>query len=74
MLSVDETPTNEFKFQHISRDEYHNLLCGDGYDPHTLYVVSSENMCMYDRKITDLAEGELSGDACTYGQLSAFKA
>ena len=31
-------------------------------------------MSMYGQKITDLADGELSGDACAYGQLSAFKA
>ena len=73
MLSVDGDAVQEVRFQHISQDAYHNLLCGDGYDPHTLYVVSSENMCMYDRKITDLAEGELPDDACTYGQLSALK-
>ena len=47
---------------------------GKTTDPNTLYVVSSDNMSMYGQKITDLAVGELSGDACTYGQLSAFKA
>jgi hypothetical protein len=77
MISVDEIPTNEFRFQHISRDEYHDLVLsvdGKTTDPNTLYVVSSDNMSMYGQKITDLADGELSGDACTYGQLSAFKA
>ena len=77
MISVDEIPTNEFKFQHISRDEYHDLVLsvdGKTTDPNTLYVVSSDNTSMYGQKITDLADGELSDDACTYGQLSAFKA
>lgn len=77
LISVDEVPTNEFKFQHISRDEYHDLVLsvdGKTTDPNTLYVISSDDMPMYGQKITDLADGELSGDACTYGQLSAFKA
>ena len=76
MISVDRDPTNEFKFKHISRDEYHDLVLSvddKAVDPNTLYVVSSDDMSMYGQKITDLAYGELSGDACTYGQLSAFK-
>ena len=76
MISVDAVPTNEFKFQHISRDEYHDLVLSvdeKTVDLNTLYVVSSDNMSMYGQKITDLKDGELSGDACTYGQLSAFK-
>ena len=76
MISVDGLPTNEFKFKHISRDEYHDLVLsvdGKTVNPNTLYVISSDNMSMYGQKITDLKDGELSGDACTYGQLSAFK-
>ena len=76
MISVDAVPTNEFKFQHISRDEYHDLVLsvdGKTVDLNTLYVVSSDNMSMYGQKITDLKNGELSNDACTYGQLSVFK-
>ena len=76
MISVDRDPTNEFKFKHISRDEYHDLVLSvddKTVDPNTLYVISSDNMSMYGQKITDLKDGELSGDACTYGQLSAFK-
>lgn len=77
MISVDGYPTNEFKFLHISQDDYHDLVLsvdGKTTDPNTLYVVSSDNMSMYGQKITDLADGKLSDDACTYGQLSAFKA
>ena len=76
MISVDEIPTNEFKFLHISRDDYHDLVLsvnGNTTDPNTLYVISSDDMSMYGQKITDLAEGALPSDACTYGQLSAFK-
>ena len=76
MISVDTVPTNEFKLQHISRDEYHDLVLsvdGKTVDPNTLYVVSSDDMLMYGQKITDLKDGELSNDACTYGQLSVFK-
>ena len=50
MISVDGLPTNEFKFKHISRDEYHDLVLsvdGVSCDPYTLYVVSSDNMSMY---------------------------
>ena len=77
MISVDGLPTNEFKFKHISRDEYHDLVLsveGKMVDPNTLYVVSSDDMSMYGQKITNLADGKLSNDACTYGQLSAIKA
>lgn len=71
MISVDGEHINEFKFLHISRDAYHDLVVsadGETTDPNTLYVVSSDDMCMYGEKITDLHAGELSGDACTYGQ------
>ena len=77
MISVDEIPTNEFRFQHISREEYHDLVLsvdGKTTDPNTLYVISSDGMSMYGQKITDLLAGELSDDACTYGQLAEFKA
>lgn len=81
MLSVDGKPVQEFMFQHISQEDYNDLVIGEGKsgygvscDPNTLYVVSSDNMSMYGKKITDLADGELSSDACTYGQLLAFKA
>ena len=50
MISVDELPTNEFKFKHISRDEYHDLVLsvdGVSCDPNTLYVISSDDMSMY---------------------------
>ena len=50
MISVDAVPTNEFKFQHISRDEYQDLVLsvdGKTVDPNTLYVVSSDDMSMY---------------------------
>ena len=72
MISVDAIPTNEFKFKRISCNEYHDLVLsvdGKMVDPNTLYVVSSDDMLMYGQKITDLKDGELSGDACTYGQL-----
>ena len=50
MISVDGLPTNEFKFKHISRDEYHDLVLsvdGVSCDPNTLYVISSDDMSMY---------------------------
>ena len=49
-------------------------IYGVSCDPNTLYVVSSDDMSMYGQKITNLADGKLSNDACTYGQLSAIKA
>ena len=50
MISVDRDPTNEFKLQHISRDEYCDLVLsvdGVSCDPNTLYVISSDDMSMY---------------------------
>ena len=50
MISVDGLSTNEFKFKHISRDEYHDLVLsvdGKTVDPNTLYVVSSDDACTY---------------------------
>ena len=55
MLSVDGESVQDFRFWHISQDDYHDLVLGAGggeyglsCDPHTLYVVSSDGgTCMY---------------------------
>ena len=54
MLSVDGKSVQEFRFYHISQEDYNDLVIGDGKsiygvscDPNTLYVVSSDDMSMY---------------------------
>ena len=77
MLSVDGEQVQDFRFWHISQDDYHDLVLGAGggeygisCDPHTLYVVSSDaGTCMYGKRITDMAPAEDEYDAVTYGQL-----
>lgn len=77
MLSVDGEPVQDFRFLHISQDDYHDLVLGKGSgdygvscDPNTLYVVSSDvGICMYGKRITDMAPAEDEYDAATYGQL-----
>lgn len=76
-ISVDGERTGEFRFWHISRDDYHDLVQGKygvSCDPNALYVISSDGVCMYGQQITDLAEGVLSNDAATYGQVSGISA
>lgn len=78
MLSVDGEPVQEFRFLHISQDDYHDLVLsvdGKTTDPHTLYIVSSdEGTCMYGERITDMAPAEDEYDAVTYGQLLSVSA
>jgi hypothetical protein len=47
-ISVDGEVTTEFKVQHVSQDEYHELVTSNsGIDNNTLYIVSSSNFNAY---------------------------
>lgn len=69
-ISVDGNSTTEFNVEHISQDDYHDLVVNEKIDSNRLYIVSSDAINAYGEKITNLADGISANDAATYGQLS----
>jgi hypothetical protein len=69
-ISVDGNSTTEFIVEHISQDDYHDLVVNGKIDSNRLYIVSSDAINAYGEKITNLADGSSANDAATYGQLS----
>ena len=65
-ISVDGEFSKEFKFEHISLDEYVAKHLSGVIDGNTMYDISSENMTVFDGKIVDLAPGEDPTDAVNY--------
>jgi hypothetical protein len=69
-ISVDGNSTTEFIVEHISQDDYHDLVVNGKIDSNRLYIVSSDTINAYGEKITNLVDGSSANDAATYGQLS----
>ena len=69
-ISVDGEFTDEFKFEHISLDEYIAKHISGVIDGNTMYDISSENMTVFGGKIVDLAPGEDPTDAVNLEQLA----
>ena len=73
-ISVDGEVTTEFKVQHVSQDEYHELVNLDGgIDSNTLYIVSSSNLNAYGEQIKNIAPGTDLSDAVNLEQLKAIE-
>ena len=53
-----------------SYEEYAQIL-QDGAQPNALYIISSDYINAYGQQLRNLADGTLSSDAATYGQLSS---
>jgi hypothetical protein len=71
-ISVDGDSSDSFEVKHVSQEEYHNLVVSEnGIDKNTLYVVSSDSLNMFNEKIENLAEPELSNDAATKNYVDA---
>ena len=54
-IYVDGVSATTLNVKHISQDEYHALVKAGTCDKNTVYVVSSENYNMYDKRITNLS-------------------
>lgn len=64
-IFVDGTKVESFSALHISQDEYHQKVVDGTVLSNELYIVSSDTFNMYDERIVNLAEPELSSDAAT---------
>ena len=64
-IFVDGTKVESLSALHISQDEYHQKVVVGTVLSNALYVVSSDTFNMYDERIVNLAEPELSSDAAT---------
>jgi hypothetical protein len=42
--------------QHISQDDYHDLVANENVDSNSIYIVSSDNINAYGERITNVAE------------------
>lgn len=71
-ITVDGLSVSQLHVQHISQDDYHQLVVDGNVDPNTVYVVSSDSLNMYDEKIINLAPGTDQKDAVNVGQLCAI--
>ena len=70
-ISVDGEITTDFKVQHVSQEEYHNLVTSEnGADSNTLYIVSSDTLNMYGERIVNVLSGIEETDAATVGQIN----
>lgn len=72
-IYVNGEKVDELQVINISQDEYHSLVKDNNLLSNAIYVVSSDMMNMYNRRIINLADGISANDAATYGQLSALK-
>lgn len=68
-LSGSVVSAGTLSILNISRDAYHELVANNQASPNALYVVSSDDMSMYDQKIVDLADGTSDSDAINVGQV-----
>jgi hypothetical protein len=59
--------TETFSINHISQDEYHELVEASAVLSNTLYIVSSDSLNMYGERIENLAYGISANDAVNLG-------
>ena len=72
-ISVDGEITTDFKVEHITQDDYHNLVTSEnGIDSKTLYIVSSDTLNMYGEKIINVLSGENDNDATNVAQVKSY--
>lgn len=64
-IFIDGTKVESLSALHISQDEYHQKVVAGTVLSNELYIVSSDTFNMYDERIVNLAEPELSSDAAT---------
>ena len=64
-IFIDGAKAESLSALHISQDEYHQKVIDGTVLSNELYIVSSDTFNMYDERIVNLAEPELSSDAAT---------
>ena len=64
-IFIDGTKVESLSALHISQDEYHQKVVAGTVLSNEIYIVSSDTFNMYDERIVNLAEPELSSDAAT---------
>ena len=69
-LYVNGIKTDTLSIQHISQDDYHDLVTSEGVLSNVLYIVSSNTLNMYGEQIKNLADGIEDMDAVNMRQLS----
>lgn len=71
-ISVDGELTQDFKFVHISYDDYAQLVIDEHTDPHTVYVLSGEGYDdQFGNRIANVGEPISTTDAATKGYVDA---
>ena len=64
-IFADGAKVESLSVLHISQDEYHQKVIDGTVLSNEFYIVSSDTFNMYDERIVNLAEPELSSDAAT---------
>lgn len=71
-IYVDGVSATTLSVTHISQDAYHALVEAGTCDKNTVYVVSSENYNMYDKRITNLStDVQVDTDAANVGYVKS---
>ena len=71
-IYVDGVSATTLNVKHISQDEYHTLVEAGTCDKNTVYVVSSENYNMYDKRIVNLStDVQVDTDAANVGYVKS---
>lgn len=67
-ISVDNNPSQDFKFIHISYDEYAKLIVDDRVDPHTMYILSGDGVVdQFGNRIINVGSPISASDAANKG-------
>lgn len=64
-IFADGVKVESLSVLHVSQDEYHQKVVSGTVLSNEIYMVSSDTFNMYDERIVNLAEPELSSDAAT---------
>lgn len=69
-IKIDKIPQSGFNIEHISQDEYHKLVINNNISENTLYILSSNNLNLYNEQIKNVAEGIEDTDGVNLKQVN----
>lgn len=71
-LYIDSKKVDSLSIEHISQDDYHELVTTDSVLSNVLYIVSSDNLNAYGEQIKNVADGIDLSDAVNLGQVNSL--
>jgi hypothetical protein len=62
-IKIDKIQQTDFNVEHISQDEYYKLVINNNISENTLYIVSSDNLNLYNEQIKNIGDPTEDTDA-----------